>query len=121
MKKDKIAIIGTVGLPAKYRCFETLADHLVTQLSNKYDFTVYCSQKKYKEAKLKFIPLEANGIQSIPYDTISILPAVFTSDTLLILGVAWAWILPFVRLFSNKKIIISIDGVEWYTFQPPKN
>jgi glycosyltransferase involved in cell wall biosynthesis len=122
MKKDKIAIIGTVGLPAKYGGFETLAEHLVTHLSDQFDFTVYCSQKKYtkeertksyKGAKLKYIPLEANGIQSIPYDTISILHALFTSDVLLILGVAGAWILPFVRLFSNKKIIISIDGIEW--------
>lgn len=122
MKKDKIAIIGTVGLPAKYGGFETLAEHLVTQLSYQYDFTVYCSKKKYRKeeqltnykgAKLKYIPLEANGVQSIPYDTISILHAVFTSDVLLILGVAGAWILPFVRLFSNKKIIISIDGIEW--------
>jgi glycosyltransferase involved in cell wall biosynthesis len=122
MKNNKVAIIGTVGLPAKYGGFETLAEHLVTQLSDQFDFTVYCSQKKYKKeeqvknykgAKLKYIPLEANGVQSIPYDTISILHAVFTSDVLLILGVAGAWILPFVRLFSNKKIIISIDGIEW--------
>jgi glycosyltransferase involved in cell wall biosynthesis len=122
MGKDKVAIIGTVGLPAKYGGFETLAEHLVTHLSDQFDFTVYCSKKKYKKeeqvksykgAKLKYIPLEANGVQSIPYDTISILHALFTSDVLLILGVAGAWILPFVRLFSNKKIIISIDGIEW--------
>ncbi|MFD2602755.1 DUF1972 domain-containing protein [Flavobacterium suzhouense] len=122
MKTRKIAIIGTVGLPAKYGGFETLADHLVSNLSDKYDFTVYCSQKKYKKeerlksykgAKLKYIPLEANGIQSILYDTISIIHAIFKNDVLLILGVAGAWILPFVRLFTNKKIIISIDGIEW--------
>jgi glycosyltransferase involved in cell wall biosynthesis len=122
MKKDRIAIIGTVGLPAKYGGFETLTEHLVEHLSSKYDFTVYCSKKKYtkeeriatyKGAALKYIPLNANGIQSIPYDTISILLALRNSDVLLILGVAGAWILPFVRLFTNKKIIISIDGMEW--------
>lgn len=122
MKTRKIAIIGTVGLPAKYGGFETLADHLVSNLYDKYDFTVYCSQKKYKKeeriksfkgAKLEYIPLEANGIQSILYDTISIIHAIFKNDVLLILGVAGAWILPFVRLFTNKKIIISIDGIEW--------
>ncbi|HAY3563266.1 TPA: glycosyltransferase family 1 protein [Elizabethkingia meningoseptica] len=120
--KTKIAIIGTVGLPAKYGGFETLASHLVEELSDQYDFTVYCSAKKYskkerlnywKGAKLKYIPLDANGIQSIPYDTLSIFHALFTSDVLLILGVAGAWILPFVKLFTNKKIIISIDGIEW--------
>jgi glycosyltransferase involved in cell wall biosynthesis len=120
--KMKLAIIGTVGLPAKYGGFETLADNLVKHLSKDHDITVYCSNKKYtqeeriekyKGAKLKYINLDANGIQSIPYDTISILHALFTSEVLLILGVSGAWILPFVRLFTNKKIIISIDGIEW--------
>ena len=122
MKKNKVAIIGTVGLPAKYGGFETLAEHLVTHLSDTYDFTVYCSKKKYtkeeqietyKGAKLEYINLEANGVQSIPYDTFSILKALQKNDVLLILGVAGAWILPLVRLFTNKKIIISIDGIEW--------
>jgi glycosyltransferase involved in cell wall biosynthesis len=122
MEKKRIAIIGTVGLPAKYGGFETLTSHLVQQLSSTFDFTVYCSAKKYKKeervdffegAKLEYINLEANGIQSIPYDTLSILKAIRKNDTLLILGVAGAWILPFVRLFTNKKIIISIDGIEW--------
>jgi glycosyltransferase involved in cell wall biosynthesis len=120
--KKRLAIIGTVGLPAKYGGFETLADHLVTHLSKDHHITLYCSKKKYskeerlpeyKGAKLKFINLDANGIQSIPYDTLSILHALFKNDVLLILGVAGAWILPFVRIFTNKKIIISIDGIEW--------
>jgi glycosyltransferase involved in cell wall biosynthesis len=122
MNNKKIAIIGTVGLPAKYGGFETLADHLVTHLSTKYDFTIYCSKNKYtkaeriasyKGAALKYIPLDANGVQSIPYDTLSIIHSLRKNDVLLILGVAGAWILPFVRLFTNKKIIISIDGIEW--------
>jgi len=122
MKNKRIAIIGTVGLPAKYGGFETLADHLVSNLSDKYDFTVYCSKKKYKKeerlltykgAKLCYIPLEANGIQSIPYDSLSILHALIKNDVLLILGVAGAWLIPFIRLFTNKKVIISIDGIEW--------
>lgn len=32
---------------------------------------------------------------------------------MLILGVAGAFMLPFIKLFTNKKIIISIDGIEW--------
>ena len=120
--KTKVAIIGTVGLPANYGGFETLTAHLVEELAHQYDFTVYCSSKKYtkeerakswKGAKLKYLPLDANGIQSIPYDTLSTLHALFRSDVLLILGVAGAWLLPFVKLFTRKKIIISIDGIEW--------
>ncbi|WP_263603349.1 DUF1972 domain-containing protein [Chryseobacterium sp. PET-29] len=120
--KTKVAIIGTVGLPARYGGFETLTEHLVEELSDTYDFTVYCSSKKYsreerkeswKGSRLKYIPLDANGIQSIFYDSWSILHALRGSDVLLILGVAGAWLLPFVRMFTNKKIIISIDGIEW--------
>lgn len=118
----KVAIIGTVGLPANYGGFETLASQIVKNLSNKYEFTVYCSSKKYKKherlknylgAKLKFLPLNANGAQSIFYDTLSIIHALFYADVLLVLGVAGAWIFPLVRLFTDKKIIVSIDGIEW--------
>jgi glycosyltransferase involved in cell wall biosynthesis len=120
--KKKIAIIGTVGLPAKYGGFETLTEHLVKRLGDRYDMTVYCTGRKYpkgkrpaqyESARLKYLPLDANGIQSIPYDTLSILHALFYADVLLILGVAGAWTLPFVRIFTRKKIIISIDGIEW--------
>ncbi len=120
--KKKIAIIGTVGIPANYGGFETLAEHLVKNLNDDYDFTVYCSGKKYPQkdrkrshlgAKLVYLPFNANGIWSILYDTISILHALLFADVLLILGVPGAWTLPFVRIMTNKKIIISIDGIEW--------
>ncbi len=32
MKKDKIAIIGTAGIPSKYGGFETLAEYLTKNL-----------------------------------------------------------------------------------------
>ncbi len=121
-KSKNIAIIGTVGVPANYGGFETLAEHLIEDLSDKHKLTVYCSGKKYpsgerktsyKGARLKYLPLEANGIQSILYDSLSIFHALFYADVLLILGVAGAWLLPFVRWFTNKRIIISIDGIEW--------
>lgn len=120
--KTKISIIGTAGLPANYGGFETLTNHLVEHLSDTYDISVYCSSigttakkrpTRYKGAKLHYLPFKANGIQSIPYDTVSIIHSLFYTDVLLILGVAGAWILPFIKLFTNKKIIISIDGIEW--------
>ncbi|PHS06065.1 MAG: glycosyl transferase [Kordia sp.] len=120
--KKKIAIIGTVGLPANYGGFETLTAHLVDHLSDDYDLTVYCSGRtyskkerhtNYKGAHLKYIPLKANGIQSLLYDPLSIIHSLFYADILLILGVAGAWMLPFIKKFTNKKIIISIDGIEW--------
>lgn len=120
--RKKIAIIGTVGIPAKYGGFETLTERLAQQLGSEYDLTVYCSKKKYTKeervkkmhgARLTYLPLDANGIQSIAYDSLSILHALFYADVLLVLGVAGAWLFPFIKLFTRKKIIVSIDGVEW--------
>lgn len=125
MKKKtmtRVAIIGTVGLPASYGGFETLAEQLVSNLNKDYELIVYCSGKKYpkdkrvsnyKKARLVYLPFDANGMQSIIYDTFSIIHALFCSDVLLILGVPGAWILPFVKWFTKKKVIISIDGIEW--------
>jgi len=120
MSKLKIAIIGTVGIPAKYGGFETLTEYLTKNLANKYDTTVYCSGKSYSEklenhngAKLKYINLHANGVQSIPYDIISIFSSLRFANTLLILGVSGCIVLPLVRLFSKKRIVVNIDGLEW--------
>lgn len=116
----KVAIIGSVGIPAKYGGFETLTEHLTEQLSEKIRFTVYCSSKayplklqKYNSTHLEYLPLRGNGIQSIPYDIISLFKAVKANDTILILGVSGCIVLPFFRLFYKKKrLIINIDGLE---------
>ena len=116
----KVAIIGTVGIPAKYGGFETLTEYLTKHLSEKFDFTVFCSAKEYNEklkeyngAKLKYIDFKANGVQSIIYDIISIFKSIGKNDTLLILGVSGCIVLPIVRLVSKEKIVVNIDGLEW--------
>lgn len=121
---NKIAIIGSVGVPAGYGGFETLAENLVRfhhshELPD--ELTVYCSSHSYREtpdtflsARLKYIPLNANGVQSIPYDIWAMISAVINrSDVILVLGVSGAVALPLVRLFSSTKIITNIDGIEW--------
>lgn len=120
--KPRLAIIGCTGLPARYGGFETLANFLVQHLGRKYDITVYCStkyyfQKKrprtYKKARLHYIPLNANGYQSILYDQISMIHALFNAQVLLLLGVSGALLIPFIKLFSKKPIVVNIDGLEW--------
>tara|TARA_B110000003_G_scaffold274078_1_gene313125 strand:- start:3981 stop:5057 length:1077 start_codon:yes stop_codon:yes gene_type:complete len=120
MALKKVSIVGGVGLPANYGGWETLSSNLTQQLSSQFEMTVFCSSKKYefklKEfngAKLKYINLNANGIQSIPYDIISIYKSLKFADTILILGVSGCIFLPFVRLFGDSQIIVNIDGLEW--------
>ena len=119
---EKVAIIGTAGLPSRYGGFETLVQNLVIHWKGKFDIYVYCSNKFYKKeervkyyegARLFYLPLNANGGQSILYDIISIFHALFYADTLLVLGISGCILIPLIRLFTNKKIIVNIDGLEW--------
>lgn len=111
-------IAGIVGVPARYGGFESLVENL---LPAEKIGVIYCSKKAYQErsenykgAKLKYISLEANGIQSIPYDVLSILHTLIrTKNDLLILGVSGAIVLPVFKLFSKRRVVTNIDGLEW--------
>jgi len=117
----KIAVVGTVGIPACYGGFESLVENLTRYSSEHIEYDVFCSSKSYHEkksvhngAKLSYIPLSANGVQSIPYDIISLVQCLFKKpDVTLILGVSGCLFLPFYRLLSKSKIVTNIDGLEW--------
>jgi glycosyltransferase involved in cell wall biosynthesis len=115
----KIAIIGTNGLPGRYGGWDQLLNHLTLSLSSNYEVIVYTSSynavkglKEFNGAKLKIIPLKANGFQSIFYDGFSMIHAAFFYDTLLVLGTSGCIFLPIIKLFK-KKIILNPDGAEW--------
>lgn len=116
----KIAIIGTVGVPASYGGFETLVENMIGKnASEDVEYLVYCSGKSYKErlvsykgAKLDYISLKANGFQSTPYDIISMIKTTNKFDVALVLGVSGCIFLPIFRLWFKKKLIVNIDGLE---------
>ena len=118
-KKNKIAIIGTNGLPGRYGGWDQLMNHII-ELTDDFDFTVYTSShdaeeglKTFKGAKIQIIKLKANGVQSIPYDFLSMIHAIYKRhDVLLILGTSGCIFLPFIRLFK-KRIVLNPDGAEW--------
>jgi len=118
--KKRVAIIGTVGLPANYGDFETMVNYLTLTKSADINFTVYCQKtkkkhrlKKFNESKLKYLPFKANGAQSILYDILSIIISWFKYDTLLILGTPGCIILPFLKLIKKTKTIVNFGGLEW--------
>lgn len=119
-----IAILGTVGIPAIYGGFETLAEnlarfHQANALTG--ELVVYCSAKSYPDrpdthlgARLRYVGLNANGVASIFYDIVSLMSAVWhRSDGILLLGVSGAIAVPLVRLLSRARIVTNIDGIEW--------
>ncbi|WP_272690994.1 DUF1972 domain-containing protein [Providencia sp. PROV116] len=116
-----ISIVGTVGLPACYGGFESLIENLTKNSSGDIKYKVFCSSQffknkinAYNNADLIYIPLNANGIQSIFYDIISLIKTLFyKNDVTLILGVSGCLFLPFYKFFSKAKVITNIDGLEW--------
>ncbi|MEZ5734210.1 MAG: DUF1972 domain-containing protein [Novosphingobium sp.] len=120
----KLAIVGSVGLPAKYGGFETLVENLALHHdANRIEcaVTVYCSAKFYADrpdrfhnVELKYIPLGANGPQSIPYDIVSMFSALWNgADVILVLGVSGAIAIPLLRLLGSARVVTNVDGIEW--------
>ena len=84
-----------------------------------FDISVYCSKTKkenriakYLNSKLIYIPFKANGWQSMIYDAISIIHALFYSDVLVVLGFSGVLAFP-LKIFFKKKIVFNIGGIEW--------
>jgi glycosyltransferase involved in cell wall biosynthesis len=115
-----VAVVGIQGVPAQYGGFESLVENLIgDHKSEDIRYTVFCSGRdmksrlaEYRGAELKYVPLRANGVQSIPYDMISFLRIPRKTDVILVLGVSGCLILPVFRLFCRKRLIINIDGLE---------
>lgn len=122
----KIAIIGTVGVPARYGGFETLAEQLAHCISPaNHKLILYCQRSAYPELQYSedfaghrrvMLPLSANGAASMLHDMLAMAHAAWVArvDTLLVLGYSGAWFLPFVRLLRPGALVVTnIDGMEW--------
>lgn len=126
LRGRRAAIIGSVGLPARYGGFETMADQLVRQAARRgfaEQLSVWCTSQgaganrptHHHGARLRYLPLAANGAASIPYDGISAWTEVFGrhgADTLLALGVSGGGPLAALRPLTGKRLVVNIDGRE---------
>lgn len=117
-RKKSVAIIGTAGIPAAYGGFETLAQKIIDHTFGQIAYTVFCENKgiskpiRYKNTRLRYLGLNANGLSSIAYDILSMLYSLQT-DAILVLGVSGAVFFPVMKLLYRGKIITNIDGIEW--------
>jgi glycosyltransferase involved in cell wall biosynthesis len=119
-----LSIVGTVGLPAAYGGFETLAEQLTLRLSAQRAIQVFCTGKRQPDklsrpqtasgAALTYVEWDANGWQSMPYDFISLWRAARQTKTILVLGVSGCLLLPIIRLlWPQTRIVTNVDGLEW--------
>jgi glycosyltransferase involved in cell wall biosynthesis len=126
VSRQKIGVVGTVGVPARYGGFETLVEQLARNLTpSQAKLILYCQRSAYPEEaeatpfaghRRVFVPLRANGAQSMLHDPLAMLHAALAVrvDTLLVLGYSGAWFLPVLRLLRpGMRIVTNIDGMEW--------
>lgn len=126
MNSKSVALVGTVGVPARYGGFETLAEQLCANIpADDVRLIVYCEKRAYEPAERQpefhgharvFLPLRANGLASLFYDALALLHAVFVARTrdIFVFGYSGAWLLPFLRLISPRsRFIVNVDGMEW--------
>lgn len=130
MHTHRVAIVGTVGVPANYGGFETLTENLLRVHAERVaqsaevpalSFVVYCSSRAYDVrrdhylgAELRYVPIGANGLQSMLYDAVSLFSAAWRgADAVLLLGVSGGLALPLIRIFTRVRIVTNIDGLEW--------
>lgn len=122
-KSHRIAILGSVGAPARYGGFETLADNLVqfhATNSRPEALCVYCSRPAYPDqpmiygnASLRYSRFRANGASSVFYDAATLHDAVAKgTDVALLLGVSGAIALPALAR-RGTRIVTHVDGLEW--------
>lgn len=122
-KSHRIAILGSVGAPARYGGFETLADNLVqfhAAHSRPEALCVYCSRpaypdqpKIYGNASLRYSRFRANGASSVLYDAATLRDAIAKgTDVALLLGVSGAIALPALAR-KGTRIVTHVDGLEW--------
>ncbi|QXT40576.1 DUF1972 domain-containing protein [Gymnodinialimonas ceratoperidinii] len=121
-KSPRIAILGSVGVPARYGGFETLAEHLVrfhAAHDRPEELSVYCSTRAYAQrpdtfcnAALRYSRLPANGACSVVYDATTLRDAARRgTDVALLLGVSGAIALP--RLSRRDMAVVThVDGLE---------
>ncbi len=122
----QIALVGTVGVPARYGGFETLAEQLARHVHpDAARLTIYGQKSAYTTAEReggfaghqrRFLPLCANGVQSMLHDALALLDVALRRkpDALLVLGTSGAWMLPLVRVIRPEmRIVANIDGLEW--------
>lgn len=126
LRNKVVPLVGTVGIPARYGGFETLAEQLCCHISAAdVQFLVYCERHSYATFERTesfnghqrvFLPLKANGVSSLFYDALALIDAVFRRQALeiFIFGYSGAWILPLLKLLKpSVSYIVNVDGMEW--------
>lgn len=119
-----IAIIGTRGVPANYGGFETCVEHVSKfWAESNHDVLVYCRKnhyenklKTYNGCTLRYITsFKTKSLDTLTHTFFCCLDVIFKRkkyDHVHLYNCGNSIFLPLLKLFG-KKVIVSVDGIEW--------
>ncbi len=120
MRRLRLAILGTRGLPARYGGFETFAEELGVGLAAAgVEVTVYCEAadgerpSHYRGVRLVHVPAPRLGpLTTVLYDLRCLWHARRGHDVVYMLGYGAA-VFCFLPRLWGARVWINMDGVEW--------
>lgn len=118
--KEKLAVLGTRGIPACYGGFETFAEELSLRLVNRdFDVTVFCEKKsdstsrEHLGIRLEYVPAPRLGpLTTVLYDLFCLWRARKGYRVVYMLGYGSALFCFLPRLWGSR-VWLNIDGIEW--------
>ncbi|MFN2202892.1 MAG: DUF1972 domain-containing protein [Caldilineaceae bacterium] len=118
--QERIAIIGSRGIPAEFGGFETFAEQLALRLVHLgWDVTVFCESNQnyrkpqYKGVNLKYIYApRITAVRSIWFDLLSVVATLRGYDIVYMLGYHAGFVFVLPRLFATN-FWVNMDGLEW--------
>lgn len=121
MKKKRIAVIGSKGIPSHTSGLEIYVEKLCTAMSDDLDFTVFCRKrycdkivKNYKGVNVSHIPsINTKHLDAITYTVFATIVAIIKGYDIFwyhALGPAVTMSLP--HMF-RKRIVSTVHGLDW--------
>ncbi len=118
----KIAITGIRGIPANYGGFETCAEETATRFAVSHDVTVFCRkhnstypEKVYRGVTLVRLPsINNKHLDTLSHTFLSILRIISDPKIRVVhlYNAANSIYIPLMKIFG-KKVVVSVDGLEW--------
>jgi glycosyltransferase involved in cell wall biosynthesis len=118
----KIAITGIRGIPANYGGFETCAEQTAVRFARQHDVYVYCrnhncvfDSDNYIGVRLiKLGSINKKGIDTLSHTFRCVLDIIRRKDIEIVhlYNAANAIFIPILKI-AGKKVVISVDGIEW--------
>jgi glycosyltransferase involved in cell wall biosynthesis len=121
---NKLAFIGSAGIPNRYGGFESFIESCAPALvKGGFEVIVTCDRRLYSEkneywggVKLEYLNVPANGAWSTLHDFVAFLKIYRRVNAIVILGVSAGPFFLFFRAMaalSGVRLIVNIDGLEW--------